>query len=93
TFSLGGLLFMMCTVLHHFFELTSVIHRVLWRRPNARDAKFTTAAFFVWVRAIHFSPCMTPSHFNAPPILLNEIQNLLNVLFGMYRSTHLLLQA
>ncbi|KKI47225.1 hypothetical protein XK86_00555 [Hafnia alvei] len=88
-----SLLGMMSAMLNDFFKLTRMVFRILWRRPNACNAKLTAAALLLGIRTIHFPPRMTTAYFNTPAVQLNEIKRLFNFLFRMYRSAHFLLPA
>lgn len=66
-----------------------MIAGILRRTPNARNTKFTTAAFRIIVGAIHFSPGVTATEFNAPTVFFCVSNCLFNFFLRMPRSSHL----
>jgi hypothetical protein len=76
-----------CAVINDPFQLPRMIAWIFRRTPNARDTKFTAAAFDIVIGAIQFAPGMTATHFDAPAVGFRMSNGFFNVFLWMSNST------
>jgi hypothetical protein len=70
-------------IVDHSPDGLCMVSRVFRGTPDAGDAMNSASAFLVVVWAIHFSPRVRSTKFDASPIRFRVPQGVLNVFLGM----------
>lgn len=79
-------------IVDRMLEAFGMVARIFGGAPHRGNTKLTASTRFVVVRAIHLSPRVATTYFNALTVLFSVLKGIFNLLFGVGGTSHLYLR-